>query len=251
MTPEISAPHSPLSKSILEIVASACKLITVSIFICCYLVQIYEVPSGSMEPTLLIGDRILVNKTPISLARSAHVMIGRETLKRGDVIVFLSPSLAAEQHGETVFVKRIAGLSGDRLHLTKGVLYVNGVKQDGPYALKPREDGNPNDSYNPFRDDFPAVLPQEGDTSEGWLTTLPMFVHAGEIVIPEGDLFVLGDNRTGSLDSRMWGFVHATSVLGRVGMIYWSGKPGEIQGKKDGLALGPEIRWDRFLLPLR
>jgi signal peptidase I len=92
-----------------------------------------------------------------------------------------------------------------------------------PFATLPSEDGNPNDEYYPYRDDFPAVQPPEGSqVTATWSVDLPTHIQNGDLVVPAGDYFAMGDNRMVSLDSRYWGFVPRQNIIGRPMFVYWS-----------------------------
>jgi signal peptidase I len=133
--------------------------------------------------------------------------------------VFLKPTPE-----DLILVKRAVGLPGDHIHLRNGILYLNGVPQNEPQTAKPNnDDGDPNHAYNAYRDDFPSVPPGPADdVTATWALDLPNHVERGDLVVPPGKIFVLGDNRTGSLDGRYWGFVPQENVLGRPLFVYWS-----------------------------
>ncbi len=186
-------------------------IIAVGLFIITFCLQAFEIPSSSMEDTLLVGDHVFVDRV-LEAPRTAWMpAIPYRNVKRGDIIVFLSPS----EPGLYV-VKRIVGTPGDRLHLRDGVLYVNGQRQDESYVIH-------NGSYNPYRDNFPLVSPSEasGVTPE-WHLLMPSYVHDGDLVVPPNSYFGMGDNRDVSYDSRYWGFIPRENVIGRPMFIYWS-----------------------------
>ena len=179
-----------------------------------FTLQAFEIPSGSMEDTLLVGDHIFVNRAPSSPAtRWLAPLLPHSEIRRGDVVVFLSP----EQPGLYV-VRRLIGVPGDRLHLRDGVLYRNGVKQDEPYV---RHDS----AYvNPYSDNFPAIPPSEmfGVRNRVWANSLPRYVEGEDLVVPPNSYFGMGDNREMSYDSRFTGFFPRVNVVGRPLFIYWS-----------------------------
>ena len=112
---------------------------------------------------------------------------------------------------------------GDHIHLQHGIVYLNGVAQNEPYAGMPRDDGTVNDFYNAYRDDFPAIQPSPDDQlTELWRQELPSAIQGGDLVVPPGHVFAMGDNRTESLDSRYWGFVPQENIMGRPMFVYWS-----------------------------
>jgi signal peptidase I len=217
-----ATPEQQDHETALESLASICSVIVLALFVMTFIFQNFEIPSASMEKTLLIGDHVLVDR--ISLAPPSHWMpfVHYREVQRGDIIVFLKP------HPETpdmYLVKRCVGVPGDRIHLRSGVLYLNGVAQTEPYAAMPHGDGE--DAYIPYRDDFPSDL--EGieqaasqNNASLWAIDLPNHVVDGDLVVPPGTVFAMGDNRTRSLDGRFWGFVPRENIVGRPLFIYWS-----------------------------
>ena len=201
----------------LEAFASICGVLVLGLFALTFIFQNFAIPSSSMENTLLIGDHVLVNR--ISLAPPAHwaPFVYYRQPKRGDIIVFFKPVIQPVDNGQHTFlVKRVVGIPGDHIHLIDGTVYVNGVAQNEPYAQVAA------DSY-PYRDDFPDVPPPEGsDVTAEWALDLPNHVQNGDIVVPKGYYFAMGDNRPVSLDSRYWGFVPRANIVGRPLFVYWS-----------------------------
>jgi signal peptidase I len=133
-------------------------------------------------------------------------------------------------------VKRVIGVPGDRIHLRRGVVYLNGVAQDEPQAAKPT-----NANYDAYRDNFPSFPPAEnfGVTAE-WSVELPGHVVGEDLVVPPGSYFVMGDNRTNSLDGRYWGFVPRASIVGRPLFVYWSFRMSE-QSEMDKRSLSEKV----------
>jgi signal peptidase I len=214
-------PEHEEQETALESLASICTVLAVGLFIMTFIFQNFEIPSASMEKTLLIGDHVLVDR--ISLAPPAHwfPIVHYREVRRGDVIVFLKP------HPETpdlYLVKRCIGIPGDHIHLQDGVVYLNGVAQNEPYAQQPRDDGNPEHSLNPYRDEFPSIPPDPNDSNvtAEWQVELPSHIVNGDLVVPPGAVFAMGDNRTESLDGRFWGFVPRENIVGRPMFVYWS-----------------------------
>jgi signal peptidase I len=168
--------------------------------------QAFKIPSGSMEPNLLIGDHLLVNKMvfgPTGSSLERMVMPVRSVV-RGDVLVFKYPEEPSRD-----FIKRVVGLPGETLELKGTQVYINGQPLSEPYAL-----------YQRLPD---MLLP--GDVRRAY----------GPVTIPEGQYFMMGDNRDDSQDSRYWGFLPAGHIKGRALFVYWS------FGGPDG------TRWNRFL----
>ena len=196
-----------------EFLASLAGVLVTGLFIITFVLQAFEIPSGSMEDTLLIGDHLFVNRE--QFAPPAHWM-GRlmpyREVRRDEIAVFLSP----EQPG-LFLVKRIIGVPGDRIHLRDGAVYRNGQKLEEPFVRHKRE-------HNPYTDNFPAVAPSEmfGVRNEKWAQELPSHVEGEDIVVPPNSYFAMGDNREVSYDSRFWGFVPRENMIGRPMFIYWS-----------------------------
>jgi signal peptidase I len=238
-----------------EFLASLAAVLVTGLFIITFVVQAFEIPSSSMEKTLLIGDHVFVNRIQFA-PKSSWVgpILPYRQIKRGDIFVFLSPV----EPGLYV-VKRVMGIPGDHIHLRDGVVYRNGEKLEEPYVIH-----NPNDSYNPYRDNFPAVPPSEfNGVNPDWALTMPQHIQGEDIVVPENSYFGMGDNRDVSLDSRYWGFVPKENVIGRPMFIYWSFEtpPNQWEQKEIGQRLGflahvvihffDETRWSRTLRVVR
>jgi len=238
-----------------EFLASLAAVLVTGLFIITFVVQAFEIPSSSMEKTLLIGDHVFVNRIQFA-PKSPWVgpILPYRQIKRGDIFVFLSPV----EPGLYV-VKRVMGIPGDHIHLRDGVVYRNGEKLDEPYVIH-----NANDSYNPYRDNFPAVPPSEfNGVNPDWALTMPQHIQGEDIVVPENSYFGMGDNRDVSLDSRYWGFVPRENVIGRPMFIYWSFEtpPNQWEQKEIGQRLGflahvvihffDETRWSRTLRVVR
>ncbi len=204
----------------LESLASVCSVLAVYLFVLTFVFQNFEIPSASMEKTLLIGDHVMVDR--ITLAPQAHwaPFLDYRPVHRGDVIVFLKPN---PETPDLFLVKRAIGIPGDRIHLRQGVVYLNGVAQNEPQAAKPAYDGDPQHAYNPYRDDFPSIPASvdEGATAS-WSLEMPSHIEGDDLVVPPGKIFAMGDNRTESLDGRYWGFVPQENIVGRPMFVYWS-----------------------------
>lgn len=184
--------------------------VVIAIFVIAFVVQAFQIPSESMENTLLIGDYLLVDKVTYGGGFAGRLMPYQQ-VKRGDIVVFHYPVHPSEH-----FVKRVVGVPGDRVRLVNGRVEVNGVSLNEPYAIHlfPH-------THDVFRDDFPRgdVAPQ---VEAGWWLQMRKLVEDGELIVPEKSYFVLGDNRDESLDSRYWGFVPRENIIGRPLLIYWS-----------------------------
>jgi signal peptidase I len=197
-----------------EFLASLAAVLVTGLFIITFIVQAFEIPSSSMENTLLIGDHVFVNREQFAPpTRWMGPLMPYRQIRRGDIVVFLSPA----EPGLYV-VKRIIGIPGDRLHLREGVVYRNGEKLDEPYVIH-----QPGDENNPYRDNFPSVAPSEfSNVTPDWEMALPHHIEGDDLVVPPNSYFGMGDNRDVSLDSRYWGFIPEENLIGRPMFIYWS-----------------------------
>ena len=202
----------------LESVSSICTVLAVGLFLMTFVFQNYVIPSGSMEKTLLVGDHVFVDRITLAPPTKWAPFVHYRDVRRGDIIVFMKPN---PETPDLVLVKRAIGLPGDRIHLQHGVVYLNGVAQNEPYAQLPRDDGDSEDVYQPTRDDFPANGVPNGST-ELWAQDEPSHIVDGDIVVPPGKVFAMGDNREHSLDGRFWGFVPRENIMGRPLFNYWS-----------------------------
>ena len=236
-----------------EFLASLAAVLVTGLFIITFVVQAFEIPSSSMENTLLIGDHVFVNRIQFAPKTS---WVGRlfpyRDPRHGEIVVFLHPDQA---YAGTYVVKRIIGVPGDRIHLRNGVVYRNGEALDEPYI--DHDQDRPSDSY---RNSFPAVPPSDGDgLSVNWSVDLASHIQGEDLVVPPNSFFAMGDHRGVSLDSRYWGFIPRENVIGRPMFIYWSFQTPEGQYMKTSwgdrmLFLGKivlhffdETRWKRTL----
>jgi signal peptidase I len=213
-----------------ELVASVALVLVVGLFIITFNLQAFEIPSSSMENTLLIGDHVFVDR--VTLAPKTEWLgpvIPYRRVHRGDIVVFLSPAEAG-----LYVVKRIVGIPGDRIHLRDGVVYLNGKRQEEPYVN--REMGSSSPLGAEYRDNFPAVPPSmaAGVTSD-WHVLMPSYVQDGDLVVPPDRYFAMGDNRNVSYDSRYWGFIPRENIIGRPMFIYWSFETPPDQYRKTGI----------------
>ena len=174
------------------------------------LVQAFVIPTGSMEDTLLIGDHLLVDK--LAYAPPGPVtkyVLPYSDVNRGDIIVFRYPVDIRQ-----TFVKRVIGVPGDHIRLVNKNLILNGKQANEPYVYHKTE------YIDSYRDNFP------GDPNVHLLGTaqemLEKHVENGDVVVPPGFYFAMGDNRDSSLDSRYWGFVPRENIIGKPLIIYWS-----------------------------
>jgi signal peptidase I len=208
-TPPIPAKDS--NTDWLTSVQSLLATVVIAVFVITYIVQAFQIPSESMENTLLIGDYLLVDKLCYGGGGVGDFVIPYRQIHRGDIIVFHYPVNPA-QH----FVKRVVGIPGDRIHLIRKRVFINGQPLNEPYAryFKPEP--------NPFRDDFPRLDVLDPGINADWWVEMPKLVEDGQLIVPEGHYFAMGDNRDDSSDSRYWGFVPRANIIGRPLLIYWS-----------------------------
>jgi len=211
------------------------------------LFQPFTIPSGSMMPTLLVGDYIFVNKfaygySKYSLPFSPNLFSGRilefNEPKRGDIIVFRLPS-----HPDVDYIKRLIGLPGDRVQVTNGVLLVNGQ------PVPKQADGTFASDYSLDPGDHIPVFRETLDTGVSYDTLDQSNVSRGdntqEFVVPEGHYFFMGDNRDNSLDSRFdVGYVPAENLVGRASIIFFS--LGNDTSFREVWKWPTNMRWDRI-----
>lgn len=178
------------------------------------LCQAFIIPTGSMEDTLLVGDHLLVDK--LAYARAGTIsrhLLPYEDPKHGDIIVFRYPPDIKE-----TLVKRLIGAPGDRIRITNGVVYRNGIRLNEPYvyhkyAYHPALDNFPWQCCRPVKEELARTAQQE---------MLDQNLRSGEVLIPENQYFGMGDNRDNSSDSRYWGFIPRDNIIGKPLLIYWS-----------------------------
>ncbi len=202
-------PH-PQKEQLRNTIAEWTVTIILLLFGTTTLVQAFVIPTGSMEDTLLIGDHLLVDKLayappgPIS-----RYLLPYQPIQRGDIIVFRYPMDVSQ-----TYVKRVVGIPGDRIRIENKEVYRNGVRLNEPYVYHKTE------YIDSYRDNFPG----EPNTriSDAAQDMLEKHVSGGELVVPPGCYFAMGDNRDSSFDSRYWGFVPRENIIGKPLIIYWS-----------------------------
>lgn len=222
-TAEKAKPKPP-KETPAEFISSMAVVLVTGLFIITFCMQAFEIPSGSMENTLLIGDHLFVDRTIMAPKTGWMPIIPYREVKRGDIVVFISPA----QPGLHL-VKRVVGVPGDRLHLRNGRLYVNGQLQDEKYVNLDETIG-----MNYYRDNFPQ-LPIDPTSTMEWHATMSSHMEGEDLVVPEDRYFAMGDNRNNSYDSRYWGFVPRKNIIGRPMFIYWSFETPENQYTKRSL----------------
>jgi len=189
------------TSSIRENIEAVLVAVLLALFIRTFAVQAFKIPSGSMKQTLLIGDHILVNKFiyGVKIPFSQTTIIPVKKPKKGDIVVFKFP-----MDPEKDFIKRVVGVAGDKVEIRNKQVFVNNIKADSSFAQ--------------FTDSFivpgcPPGIRQDAPCRKD---------NFGPIKVPENKIFVMGDNRDQSYDSRFWGFVDSKAVNGKAFIIYWS-----------------------------
>ena len=181
--------------TIREYAEAAAIAVLLALFIRTFVVQAFKIPSGSMRPTLIEGDHILVNKfifgVKIPLLRNTIIPI--KAPNRGDIIVFIFPKDKSKD-----LIKRIIGLPGEKIEVTGRKIYIDGDLFNDKYGYYE----NPGESWGNPAGNCPFCT----------------------VTVPDGHYFVMGDNRENSQDSRYWGFVPSESIKGKAFIIYWSGR---------------------------
>jgi signal peptidase I len=252
VAPVASAPRARAPKaSYADFLESLLVTILLALFGTTFILQAFKIPSQSMEPTLLVGDHLLVNKFIFEGNGSWYEkLLPYRAVRRADIVVFKFPF---DDHPH--YVKRVIGLPGDRIRIVDQQVYVDGVRLIEPYVV---HDPSADD---PYADNFPpsdAGFPKWGLRPE-WAQEIMSSVHSGELLVPPDHFFVMGDNRDRSWDSRYWGFVDRQAIMGRPMVIYWSVAAtaedyndrsllGTLRGIEDGLIhLSSRTRWNRML----
>lgn len=203
-----------------EYAESLLVTIVLALFATTFVVQAFKIPSQSMEPTLLVGDHLLVNK--FLFGGRGHWydhLLPYRLVRHSDIIVFKFPF---DDHPH--YVKRVIGLPGDHIKIISQRVFINGQLQSEPYVVHDAA------SEDPFADNFPPTDRYflNGSVRPEWSRQILDNVQNGDLVVPPDHYFVMGDNRDHSWDSRYWGFVDRDAIMGRPVVIYWS-----VQGARD------------------
>ena len=208
-----------------------------------FLLEAFRIPSGSMIPTLLVGDWLFVNK----LAYGPHVpgtrlnLPGYDEPTRGDVVVFISPPQRDQPADSTpTLVKRCVAVAGDTIHMKNGMLHVNGAEQRQGFAASQNlaTDGSKTHELFLWQKSFELKTSRFGPPA-----ALPTLDNWGPLIVPAGTLFMLGDNRYDSKDGRYWGFVPLRNVRGRPLFVYYSYRADDSDRPVPFLT---DIRWGRI-----
>jgi len=204
------ASEEPAQEVVRGTIAEWAITVLLLLFLTATLVQAFVIPTGSMEDTLLVGDHLLVDKlTYAPSGPASKYLLPYRPVKRGDIIVFRYPVDISQ-----TFVKRCMGVPGDRIRLVNKRVYLNGKLLDEPYVV------HKTDYIDSYRDNFPGE--PNSNLYPGAIEMLQQHVVDGEVVVPAGYYFAMGDNRDQSLDSRYWGFVPRENIIGKPLIIYWS-----------------------------
>ncbi len=233
-----------------DLVESLLVTILLVLFGTTFVVQAFKIPSESMEPTLLVGDHLLVNKFIFEGAGAWYEkLLPYRKILRGDIVVFKFPY---DDHVD--YVKRVIGLPGDHIRMGGRKVYVNGTLLSEPYAVYDPSLYDPLGDFPP-RDEH--VVAQQ--LRPEWAGEIMNYVEHGELVVPPNHYFVMGDNRDSSSDSRYWGFVDRSAIIGSPALIYWSvdadagdyndrSLAGTVRGIGQVLAhISTKTRWHRML----
>ena len=177
----------------------------IALFVRAFVVQAFKIPSGSMKPTLLVGDHLLVNKFiyGIRIPLTDKKVFRFSSPQRGDVIVFIFPGDRSKD-----YIKRVIGLPGDTVEIRDRQIYINNQPIEDPWGVFNARSLSTGDNYGPK-------------------------------VVPPDSLFVMGDNRNNSLDSRVWGYVPFDDVRGKAFIMYWS-------WDLDNPSILNKVRWKRI-----
>jgi signal peptidase I len=209
----------PFKKSVVrEYFETIVIAVILALFMRTFVVQAFKIPTGSMEPNLLIGDHLLVNKFVFAptLSSAEGTILPMTAIRRGDIVVFKYP-----EDPERDFIKRVIGLPGETIELREHRVHVNGRPIEEPYA---------------------HYLPRPAGFGGGEITSDDVRDRYGPVAVPAGSVFVMGDNRDNSQDSRYWGFLPKENIKGKALMIYWS-----FDSSAGGLNLFTQTRWARLL----
>ncbi len=207
-------PQQPKKSVIRENIEAILIAILLALFIRTFIIQAFKIPSGSMLPTLQIGDHLLVSKFiyGIKIPFTGSTLIPISDPKPNDIVVFQYP-----KNPDLDYIKRVIGVAGDTVEIRDKKVFVNGE----PF----------NDQYGVFLD--PVIHPATLDPRDNF----------GPVTVPAGKIFTIGDNRDNSYDGRFWGFVDLKAVRGKAWIIYWSW---DVQTPLFSLDRLSSIRWSRL-----
>ena len=214
--------------------------VALALLIRTFVFQPFKIPSGSMIPTLLVGDHLLVSKFiyGTKIPFTDKIVLPIENIKRGDVIVFTYPNTEHDPSKNGIFyIKRVVGIPGDSIDLDGRQLVINGQKVPLEFTGSYMDERN-GEQFDEYREDLfgveHRVIYRKGRDSTNKWSFIPLSV------VPEGYVFVMGDNRDNSQDSRYWGFVPMENIAGRAFLIHWS-------WDFDNPDIENKVRWNRIL----
>jgi len=193
------------------LIRSLLEIVVIAIFIVTFVVQPFRIPSESMQPTLFVGDFGLADKQAFAFEGPLARLLPPGRVERGDLMIFHYP---VDPH--QYLVKRVVGVPGDRIRLRGGRVWIDGSLLAEPYAFY-----SPSPA-NAFRDEFPMVRETRPALRPSWSGQLQRATRDDELIVPSDEYFVLGDNRNDSEDSRFWGFVPRSAIVGRPLLVYFS-----------------------------
>lgn len=209
--PEKTPDQNDSPSKVQEFIEVMIIAILIAVVVRTFFIQAYKIPSPSMVPALVVGDHLLVNKViygvKIPLIRKTLIPVSEP--RRGDIVVFEYP-----QDRTKDFVKRVIGVGGDKIQIRNKNIFIN----DKPYK----------DAFGVYTD--PVIIPAIMHKRDNF----------GPVTVPRGSLFVMGDNRDQSHDSRFWGFVDLQDVAGKAMLIYWS------WNSESQTSILKRIRWERM-----
>ena len=212
--PKDSVATAEREETFFETLAGYCSVLVIGVFVLTFLAQNFKIPSGSMKNTLLIGDHLLVDRETLAPPARWMPLVHYREPKRGDIIVFHKPVADLDKDGNPDYpflVKRLIGLPGDHIQLRNGIVILNGVAQNEPYAQATTAE-----NHSDFLDEFPSVppVPEPGNfITEAWTVDIKHHIENGELVVPPGEYFMMGDNRHNSADSRFWDLCRGRTLL--------------------------------------
>lgn len=230
--------------SFMETVRTIIYAVLIAIVVRTFAYEPFNIPSGSMKPTLLVGDYLFVKKWVYGFSRHSLPFswppfsgrIWSAPVERGDVVVFKVPT-----DNRTDYIKRIVGLPGDRIQVKGGILHINGE----PVKREPIEDwvDEQGTRYHRYLETLPNgvqhVIIELSDDKPGMSAD-----NTREYVVPPGHYFGMGDNRDNSADSREWGYIPDENLVGRASFIFYSTAAGDLWPIWEAI---PETRWDRLM----
>lgn len=196
---------------VLTSIQSVLVVVVVAVFAVAFVLQPFRIPSESMDPTLRVGDFLLMNKQALAPHGRLDFLMPHPGVRRGEIVVFHYPVDPA-----VPIIKRVVAVPGDRLRMHGAEMVLNGAVASEPYAV-----------YVPampdaFRDDFPTLHAMDRNVDPAWWGQMRHVVQAGELHVPQDAFFVMGDNRNDSEDSRYWGFVPREALVGEPMLVYFS-----------------------------